>query len=444
MKRAMKNYLGANKGINIMKLYDHQIKALEETKDLNRVAYYHDMGLGKTFTGAEKMKELNANVNLVICQKSKINDWVDHFDLHYRCHVFNLTNEKDFVIFKEHCIDKEFNGEFPCIGVINYELAWRRPKLTELKNFTLMLDESSLIQNETAKRSKFILKLKPTNVILLSGTPTGGKYEKLWSQLHLLGWDISKRMYWNQYVNIEYLDMMGKSIPVVKGYKNVNRLKRKMNRYGCQFLKAEEVIDLPEQIFTKVKTDANKEYKEFMKNSIVKVNDVELVGDTTLTKMLYARELCSIYNSKRAEAFKDLVESTEDNLVVFYNFNGELEQIKNVCKSLDRPYSVVNGAVNDLANNYSVNYELGNSYIIICQYQAGAYGLNLQYANRLIFYSLPLSSELFEQAKKRIHRIGQKRTCFYYILLCKNSIEEKILATLEKRQDYTAALFEKG
>ena len=70
-------------------------------------------------------------------------------------------------------------------------------------------------------------------------------------------------------------------------------------------------------------------------------------------------------------------------------------------------------------------------------------GLNLQKANKIIYFTLPLSSELFEQSKKRIHRIGQDRPCFYYILMCRNSIEERILKTLEMRQDYTEALFEK-
>ena len=70
-------------------------------------------------------------------------------------------------------------------------------------------------------------------------------------------------------------------------------------------------------------------------------------------------------------------------------------------------------------------------------------GLNLQKANKIIYYSLPLSSELFEQSKKRIHRIGQEKPCFYYMMICKNSVEEKILAALEMRKDYTEKLFEK-
>ena len=59
-----------------MNLYPHQEKALEESKGLSRVAYYWDIGLGKTFIGSEKLSELGAGVNLVICQKSKIRDWM--------------------------------------------------------------------------------------------------------------------------------------------------------------------------------------------------------------------------------------------------------------------------------------------------------------------------------------------------------------------------------
>ena len=50
-------------------------------------------------------------------------------------------------------------------------------------------------------------------------------------------------------------------------------------------------------------------------------------------------------------------------------------------------------------------------------------------------------SEDFEQSKKRIHRIGQDHTCFYYILICRGTVEERILKTLEERKDYTDELF---
>ena len=93
--------------------------------------------------------------------------------------------------------------------------------LKTLSGFTLMLDESSLIQNENAKRSKLILGLNPDNVILLSGTPTGGKYEKLWSQCRLLGWNISKELFWKQYIETEWVEDDGFWRKQITGYKNV-------------------------------------------------------------------------------------------------------------------------------------------------------------------------------------------------------------------------------
>ena len=418
-----------------IRFYPHQQKELDETKDLNKVAYYHDMGLGKTFTGAEKLINLGAKLNLVICQKSKVKDWFTHFNKFYDRSMltFDLTNKNDYAAFwKCQC-----ENHMPFIGVINYELAFRRKELLQLEDFTLMLDESSMIQNETAKRSKFILKLNAKNIILLSGTPTSGKYEKLWSQVHLLGWKISKDLFWKQYVDVEYLDNEGFPIKVVRGYKNVERLKQKMRDYGCRFLKTEDVFDLPTQNFNNIYVDTTKEYRKFKKSRIVTIDDKELVGDTILTKMLYERMLCGKYNSDKLEALRDLLESSEDRMIIFYNFNEELKAIEDICLELDKPVSIVNGQSKDLSC-----YEEYNNSVTLIQYQAGAMGLNLQKANKIIYYTPTLNSELFEQSKKRIHRIGQDKSCFYYQLICRNSIEEKIYKTLAMRKNYTEDLFE--
>ena len=424
-----------------MKLYEYQKQGLKVAQDLDHVAFYWDMGLGKTFAGSEKMIQLGAKVNLVVCQKSKIEDWVNHFADNYDCVLYDLTSVKDIDGF----IHDTLNYRELRVGIINYDLLWRRPELAELEDFTLLLDESSLIQNEGSKRAKFILKMHPKNVILLSGTPTGGKYEKLWSQMHLLGWNISKDLYWKQFVKVKYLDTVGRSVPLVTGYKNVDRLKRKMAEHGCQFLKTDEVFDLPDQNFQKVKVPASKEYRIFRKDRVIRCEDpydVEnehlLVGDTTLKQMLYERQLCGIYSKEKLKAFTDLLESTDDRLIVFYNFNDELEAMRSVVRKLRKPYSIVNGSQKTLRS-----YEECDDAVTFVQYQAGAMGLNLQKSCKMVFFTLPLSSELFEQAKKRIHRIGQEKPCFYYILMCKGSIEEKILATLEMRKDYTEALFER-
>ena len=394
-----------------------------------------EMGLGKTFTGAEKLMQLNGCVNLVVCQKSKVNDWINHFKTYYpECITYDGT--------KAECLKRfiEYPYREKQVCVINYELLFRRPELKTVKFDTLMLDESSLIQNDTAKRTKFILSLQTENVILLSGTPTGGKYENLYSQLKLLGWDISKKTYLNTFVETRLQDVGGGlKIPVVVGYKNIGRLKRKMREHGCNFLKTSEIFDLPPQTFNEIKINSTADYKKFRKNKIVEIGSQTLIGDTTLTELLYCRQLCGAYNPEKLAAFSDLLQSSNDRFIAFYNFNNELDALKSICKTLNRPTSEVNGHCKDLTA-----FEKYDNAVLLGQYQSAAMGLNLQAANKIIYFTPPLSSELYEQSKKRTHRIGQEKPCFYYQLICKNSVEVDIYKTLSERRDYTEKLFLKG
>ena len=413
-----------------MKLFDYQEKALALTSDKDNSAFYYDMGLGKTFIGSERLRLYGERVNIVVCQKSKIKDWCEHFKEHYTDYaVFDLTNKKDMQAFMIYPIYK-------CIGIINYELAYRREELRQLKDFTMMLDESSMIKNETAKRTKFILSLKPSHTILLSGTPTDGKYEFLYSQLRLLGWKITKTAYYNRYIKTELRSYGGPMFRVVTGYKNVSELKAKLKEYGAVFAKAEEVIKLPEKKFIKEYSTVSSDYKKFMKDRVIKIDDKELTGDSTLSKRLYARMLCSAYSKDKISRLIDLVNSTSDRVIIFYNFNTELETLRKVL--FDRPISIVNGQVKDLKE-----YENNDNSVTLIQYQAGAMGLNLQKANRIIYFSLPERSELFEQSKARICRIGQEKQCYYHIMMCHKSVEEKIYECLLMRKDYTDELFRK-
>jgi SNF2 family DNA or RNA helicase len=419
----------------MIKFYPHQEQGLKDTEHLNRVAYYWDMGLGKTFVGGEKLIQLKTPVNLLICQKSKVDDWINHFETYYSVAVFNLTNKKDFLNFVDR-ISIPWTETVPMICIINYELTFRRKQLTTIPIGTLMLDESSLIQNEQTKRAKFITRLNHENLILLSGTPTAGKYEKLLTQIHLLGWNISEKLFWNHYVDWEWVEDDGFFRKKINGYKNVDRLKAKLRQYGAVFLKSEEVLDLPEQIFTKIMVPTSKEYRKFMKSRIITIDDRELVGDTPLTKRLYARMLCGHYNQDKLEAFKDLVDSTEDRLIVFYNFKEEFRRLSELVK--DRPISVVNGSIKDLTA-----YHQFSDSITFIQYRAGSMGLDLQKANKMIFYSPTESCEQFMQSPERIHRIGQENDkCFYYRLICQGSVEEDILSATERGENYTDALFQ--
>lgn len=404
----------------MFKLYPHQVEVLERTKGFNRVGYFLDMGLGKTFVGAEKARALRKPI-LLICPKSLVKGWIEHFHMYY-----------SYLTVRDFTKNRKCDPEVADVWIITYDLIWRRK--IDLKNYTLILDESSYIQNETSKRTKAILKLQPLNVILLSGTPTAGRYERLYSQIKLLGWDITKKAYWNKYIDFILLDMkVGFKIPKVVGYLNVEELKQKLADYGCVFMKSEDVLTLPEQIEINIDCDAPRELESFKKHSLVETQGKTLVGDMALKKLLYTRQLCSIYCKDKWDKLKDLIESTEDRLIIFYNFVEEATKIKRLTK---RPISEVNGSTKDLTN-----YEQYSDSITLIQYQSGSMGLNLQLANKIVYFSPTLSAEQYLQSKKRTHRLGQARSCFYYYLIC--DIEYDIYETLDSREDYTLKLFER-
>lgn len=414
-----------------IKLYQHQIDVLNKLKGHNKCALYLDMGLGKTFCGSVKATSFNDPI-IIVCPKSLVSQWLQQFDdNHKEWTKYDLTKKKQLEQFIS-------NDNSLRIGVINYESCWRRPELQKVKGVTLMLDESQAIANNTSKQTKGIMKLDYKNVILLSGTPaSNARYDKLYTQLKLLGLDMNKRSYEDRYCNFFDMEKAGVKFRVLSKrnpYKNVDELKSKMANLGCVFMKTDEVIDLPEQRFINVWANKSKHYKTFETDGYVDCGDVEYISNGPAQDMLYLRQLCN--SSEKLDMLRTLIEGTNDRIVVFYNFDIELNVLQQLCKKLKRPMSYINGHEKNL-NCYN-DYEDSITFV---QYQSGAAGVNLQKANKMIYYSPPIKSDFYEQSKKRIHRIGQDHKCTYWKLITRDSIEQQIYSTLKKKQDYTDELF---
>lgn len=414
-----------------MTLYQHQKDVLQQTEKYNRVAYYLDMGLGKTYCGSYKAVSFYKPI-LIICPKSLIHQWIEHFnDVHPEWGTYDLTKKKR--------LDEFIGAErINKVGIINYESAWRKPELLKLRDFTLMLDESQAIANNTSKQTKGVVKLKFDNLVLLSGTPcSNARYDKLYTQLKMLGLHMNKRSYEDRYCNFFDMEKSGIKFRVLSKtnpYKNVDELKQVMKGLGCVFMRTDEVLDLPEQRFINVWVPPSKYYKTFVKDGYVDCGDTEYISSSPATDMLYARQLCN--SKEKLEMVRTLIEGTEDRVIIFYNFNCELELLQQIVQKLKRPISYVNGSVKNL-NCYNNN----SDSVTLVQYQSGSSGVNLQKASKMIYYSPPIKSDFFEQSKKRIHRIGQDNKCTYWKLITNNSIELNIYNTLAKKQDYNEELF---
>lgn len=426
-------------------LYDFQRQALDKIQDRDNAALFWQMGAGKTISSIELTERWNSQILICLVLKSTVSQWTEELAGQTDRQVFNgyKKSKKDGV---KAFIDATGRKAL----VIGYD-AYKAKSGAELRKYindnaeqvTMICDESSLIGHMTSERTKAVMKTKTKHRLLLSGTPaTGGKMEAMIPTMNMLGWNITKEKFLQQFCHVyEWTDPTRPwmTIPIIQGYKNIDKLREGLKEHGGSFITMEEAgVQLPATTEQIISIQTPPEYKKFMKNGIVKIGDTEIIGENNLTKMLYARQICSVYNPGKAAALEELLQQAGDEMViVFYNWTAELRILQSVCGKLHRPMSLINGQTKD-----TKNYQAGTpGTVILCQYQAASMGLNLQKARICIFYSQCLSYSDYEQAKARIHRIGQNRNCNFYNLICESSIEEDILETLEQRKDYTEQLF---
>jgi SNF2 family DNA or RNA helicase len=410
-------------------LYKHQFDALNLVKNHERVGFYLEMGLGKSILGILQSYIFDNPQTLLVCPKSLIPMWINTFDTFFpNLKYINLTK----TLNDDIC---NFSG----FGIINYDILFRRQNLLKLTNFTLLLDESSRVRHDTSKRTKFILKLKPKNVVLLSGSPCAGKYENLYTNAKLLGVKYTKGEWWDDFIKWSTgMTFGGNRFKQIYGYKNIDSMMNLMTEHGAVWMASEDVLTMPERVEQTVLIQQHDNYKTFIKNRIVKIDDVDWVGDNTLTLRLRARMLCASWNKNKINRIEEILEETNERVIIFYSFKQDYEILTTLCIRLNKPLSVVNGDKHDL---YAYNHD--NNSVTLIQYQSGAYGLNLQKCNKIIHFSLPESCDLFMQSEARIRRIGQKNTCWYYYLICEKTVENDILSALKRGEDYNDALFDK-
>lgn len=390
-----------------------------------------EAGTGKTATSSHKAVTYNVPI-IVVAPKAVCSQWLEHFKSeHPEWLRYDLQKKQQLQDF--------INGEaLNKVGVLTYGLVWRRPELLKLRGYTLILDESHNVCNATSKQTKGVMKLKYDNLILLSGTPNGGAYEKLYTQMKMLGYKQNKKQFTDRYCNMFTMESGGVKFQVLSKtnpYKNIDELNKILrDDLHCVFLKTNDVVELPSQHFIPVNVQVTKQYKAFMVNDYIDLGDKEYIAGSPTEKLLYSRYLCGADNQNKIDVLTTLLEGIDDRVIIFYNFNNECDVLTKLCKKLKKNVFVCNGAVKQVDE-----FKKHDKSVLLVQYSAGATGINLQYCNKAIYFSPPLSSNLFEQSKARTWRLGQSNKCTYWVL--QSGVECDILNSLDKKQDYNIKLF---
>jgi SNF2 family DNA or RNA helicase len=459
--------------------HTHQLAVFYLCATTDNFLLHLDMGLGKTvialmiFDYLKQQKKID-KLLVVVPGVINIQNWKEQIEQFSDYKIVKLYGS-----LKER---QELLNEEAGVYVINYEglsvmttnLQKTRNKKKRSKVFDpikakdfinsfdmVVLDETHRAKNHrslTFEICNYICERTPYRYSL-TGTPLGKDSQDLWSQMYLidrgetLGTSIS--MFRQAFYNAKPGYFGGVDFVLDKRKEQLlhSFIKNKSIYYSDK-----ECGDLPKQVFIKRFVPFSDQSHSEMQT--LRTLARETIEDKKTTVNFYnkGRQISSgfVYEvfedgSRIAIRFKDnpkldelseiIEELPEDQkAIIFFHFQESGIMIKERLVKMNLKF---NGGEKDLAKEYENFRKDKTSKIFLINISSGSTGLNLQNAAYCIYYEITDNVITYRQSLKRIHREGQlSDRVFYYFLLTKNSIEEKILSSLEEGIDLSSRLIE--
>lgn len=451
--------------------YDHQKKAFAFACDKFGVfdgvlksrgtALLMEMGCGKTIVSiavAGCMYQYGkVNRVLVVAPLSILGVWQEEFekfaDFPYTMTVLKGTSAK-----KKQQLAK-LSGTGLQVVVVNYESAWRLEKELLAFNADLIIaDEAHKLKEARTSQSKGMHHLgdKARYKLMLTGTVITNREMDVFSQYRFLNPQIFGTSFYS--FRNQFFDMggYGNHTPIFRKWMLQDFL-RKMHSVAFRVTKA-ECLDLPpitEEVRTvDLEMDAMDIYDSIEDESYAELDKSEVTTANILTRLLRLSQITgghltdddgivNTVSTAKLDALADIIDSAmaeDKKLVIMARFVPELDDIQELLEKKKIGYAVVRGGVKNRDDEIHKFQHDDKCRVFVGQIAAAGLGITLTAASTMVFYSLDYSMSNFEQAKARIHRAGQKENCHYIYLVCKGTIDRKVLHALRQKQNLAKTL----
>lgn len=408
-----------------------------------------DMGLGKTLQVLTFIQSLvnddKDTTVLVVVPRSLVFNWQN--EAKKFCPELSIleysggSREKDHSEFQKHHI-----------VLTTYSLV--RNDIEILKSFKfdyVILDESQAIKNPTSLISKAVKLLSTDNRLIMTGTPVENNTFDLYSQMDFLNPGMLGSM---DYFRKEYANKIDRD----RDKDKAQELQRLINPFILSRKKEEVAKELPEKtetvIYCELGAKQRKTYDYFKNKYYEKIKAViaqEGIGKSgmhVLQGLLKLRQICNStalikeegdfgHESVKMEILMDeIVQVTTHNgkALVFSYFVEMLDIIKANLEKQGIGYSYLSGSSTNREKIVDDFKSKSENQVFLISLKAGGFGLNLTEANYVFMVDPWWNPAVEQQAIDRTHRIGQDQKVFAYKLICRNTIEEKILELQEKKR----------
>lgn len=409
-----------------------------------------DMGLGKTVQALSFLEHVRVENKglkaLVVCPTTLIYNWESEIkkftpEITYRIH-HGATRTRS----KEEILDH--NVTITTYGTLRSDI-----KLLMSVPFDyVVLDESQAIKNPSSKVTKAACLLNAKHRLCMSGTPLQNNTFDVFAQMHFLNPGMLGSM---EHFRQEF------AIPIDKFGEQDRKehLRKILYPFILRRTKEQVAKDLPEKqemiLWCEMEDEQRKIYDAYRNDfrdkilGTIQEQGIQRSQLTILQGLMKLRQICdspAILNEdekfenhsiKLDEIGREITENISNHkALVFSQFLGMLALIKAKLDELGVKYEYFDGstsapdrekAIQRFQNDESVR-------VFLISLKAGGVGLNLTAADYVYIVDPWWNPAVEQQAIDRTHRIGQTKNIFAYRMICKDTIEDKILQLQEKKR----------
>lgn len=436
------NFKNANEPLpNVLAtLRPYQIEGFNWLKILSRYGLggilADDMGLGKTLEIITLLKSDDTKMpSLIVCPKSLIFNWhaeFEKFDPDTKIkEIYGLPNERKAIIDQIQTNEK-------VIYITSYDSLRNDEELKEVQFNYLIIDEGQYIKNVKAKKTQSVKSLNAFHKFALTGTPIENNVYDLWSLF--------------DYIMPDYLPPVSSFKDATNDDSYLEKLAKKIAPFILRRTKQEVLTDLPskfERVITaELTVEQNKIYDAYVLKAKDALNsDNKLIAFLSIITRL--RQICVdpktfIDNyegtSGKIETLMEIVNeyiANNHRILIFSQFVSALEIIEQKMQANKINYYKLTGQTKakdriDLANRFN-NDE--NIKVFLISLKAGGTGLNLIGADTIIHLDPWWNVASENQATDRTHRIGQTKNVEVIKLICRNTIEQRVIELQNLKKD---------
>lgn len=435
------------------KLRDYQVEGFKWLNFLDEFSWggilADDMGLGKTLQMLTFLQEQQNrdkhSVHLVVLPTTLIFNW--QAEAAKFCPDLKLYVHRGGTRQKVNEHWKDYDIILTTYGMVRSDIELFR----EFDFNYIVLDESQAIKNPDSLISKAARLLNSRNRLVMTGTPVENNTFDLYSQMEFLNPGLLGSA---EFFKTEFATPIDK----MQDKEKAAQLRKIVYPFMLKRTKEEVAKDLPDKtesiIYCEMDVKQRKVYDTFREMYRQKLVDKMAIDGRAkssfliLEALLKLRQICDspallndeIEYDQNSAKLTEIVREIEENagnhkILIFSQFLKMLDLIKGHLEKHKIKYEYLDGKTTDRADRVNHFQEDDDCRVFLMSLKAGGVGINLTEADYVYLVDPWWNPAVEQQAIDRTHRIGQKKKVFAYRMICKDTIEEKILLLQDKKRD---------